>query len=203
MICVLSAISLVSTTRIERKSPTECAYMSTKLVYGSGAINASQVPSVSPVCIQVANDLLAAGIGASAAVAHGICIAQCQALYDLIESCFGKASADFHFDLYCGTTNGTDCLTVRHGPTYTQLASTVTANCGPANATSCTGSCVTSLQSIKAYSGCCGLNNQQSYNACNITLQAPCGNSLFGSGIAVMTSQFTSILMILMSVLLL
>ena len=93
--------------------------MSTKLAYGSGAIDVAQVPSVSPVCVQAANNLLAAGTSASAAVAHGICIAECETLYDLIKSCFGQNSADFHFDLYCGTNNGTDCLTARYGPTYT------------------------------------------------------------------------------------
>ena len=104
-----------------------------------------------------------------------------RSLYNLLNVCFGKSAADFHFDLYCGTINGTDCLTVRYGATYMQLDSIVSVNCGPTNATACSSNCTASLQSIKQYSGCCGLVNQERYDACNITSQAGCTNSLFTS----------------------
>ena len=186
IICILMAISLphlVFSARVERRSSDECTYLSTKLAYGSSAIDSTKVPSVSPVCVQAANNLLAAGLAASAAVAHGICITQCQSLYDLLAECFGKSSADFHFDLYCGTVNGTDCLTVRNGTTFTQLATTVTGKCPASNATSCTSNCTSALQDVKAYSGCCGLTYQDKYAACNMTQQSGCTNSLFtGSG---------------------
>ena len=197
----ISLQRLVLSARVERQSE-ECTYISTKLMSGSSAIDPTKVPSVSPVCVQAANKLLAAGDSAGAAVTQGICIAQCQTLHDLIESCFGNNSAHFHFALYCGTVNGTNCLTVRNGMTYTQLDSVVSSNCGPANATSCNSSCTSALRDIKQYSGCCGLTNEKIYAACNITAQAPCTNSFFAGGgareLATMTVQlFTTFIILL------
>ena len=194
VICTLLIVCqliCVAKARVQRQSTAECDYIKTKLTYGSSPIDPAKVPSVSPVCVQAANNLLVAGMNASLAVAHGICITQCQSLYELIKNCFGKSSADFHFDLYCGVINGTDCLTVRQSSTYTQLASIVSANCGPNNTTpSCTNNCTTALQIIKGYSGCCGLVNQDMYSACNVSLQGPCTNALFTANGAKATHLF-------------
>ena len=207
VICLLMAFSLdrlVSSTRVVRQSSTECTYISTKLKAGSSQIDPSQVPSLSPVCVQAANNLLAAGVAATPAVLQGICITQCQTLYNLIAGCYGNSSADFQLNLYCGTINGTDCQTVRYGSTYKQLNSTVAANCGPPNATSCTSNCTTALQNAVNYAGCCSLNNQASYNACNITLPGQCAmfNGMY-SGAEATNRFFCNCLSIVMLLILL